>query len=153
MTKQDILDKLTNKLREQQSTMILAAKKTHEAATGEESKQESKYDTRGLEASYLAGAQAEQSKKLSESLIVFEALKPKNFKLTDPISMGALIETEASGEINYYLLTPCAGGLSIDYELSTLTTLSPDAPLYKKLIDCHVGDLLEEEDMIILDLK
>ena len=73
MTKQEAIEQFTAKLRQQLSSMMEAAKNTHEAATGQESKQEGKYDTRGLEASYLAGAQAQQTEKLTESLHIFES--------------------------------------------------------------------------------
>lgn len=153
MDKQTILLHLTAQLRQQLDSMLDAAKNTHAAATGEEAKQEGKYDTRGLEASYLADAQAEQCRGLAESLRIFESLQLAPIPPGDPVAQGALVETECDGELSYYLLTPCAGGLSMDYEAGDLTTLSPEAPLYQKILGCYTGDMIEGSDTLILDIN
>ncbi len=132
--------------------MMNAAKATHEAATGDQAKAEGKYDTRGLEASYLADAQAGQCQKLAHSVHVFESLQLDDHHAGSAIADGALVETEREGQFHYYLLTPCAGGVSMDYEGYELTTLSPDAPLYQKLLGRHVGDRLEQPELMILDV-
>lgn len=153
MPKQNALTLLTAKLRAQLKTMQEAAKSTHEASTGESAKQEGKYDTRGLEASYLADAQAEQTLKLMESVRVFETLELEPLPLDSPVEPGALVEVESQGNIHYYLLTPCAGGISVDYDAGELTTLSPEAPLYQELLGCHAGDFVESADMILLEIN
>ena len=153
MTKQDLLEKFTCQLRQHLATMTEAAKNTHAASTGEEAKQEGKYDTRGLEASYLADAQAEQTQLLTTSLRLFESLQLENLPPDSKISPGALVETENNGEINHYLLTPCAGGMSMAYEAGELTTLSPDAPLYQKLLGLRCGDLTEDSAIMVLDIQ
>ena len=153
INKQEILDVFSAQLRQQLATMRDAAKNTHEASTGEEAKQEGKYDTRGLEASYLADAQAEQVQLLSESLRILEALHLTPLPESSPVVSGAIVETESEGEINYFLLLPCAGGLTIDYEAGELTTLSPDAPLHQALLGKETGDIIEENNMIILDIQ
>lgn len=151
MTKQELLKCFTDKLRQQLATMTEAAKNTHKAATGEESKQEGKYDTRGLEASYLAEAQAQQTQLLTESLHLFETIIIDDSQAGEPIAPGTLVETECAGLISYYLLTPCAGGMSLEYDGAELTTLSPDAPLYQKLLGLKPGTLIESIDTVVLD--
>ncbi|MBK1830310.1 hypothetical protein JIN77_06215 [Verrucomicrobiaceae bacterium R5-34] len=151
--KQKLVRQITARLKQQLHTMNEAAKASTEASTGDEGKAEGKYDTRALEASYLAGAQAEQSKALAHSLHVFENLELDDFSPGDPIGPGALVETELDGEISYYLLTPCAGGISIDYELGELTTLSPEAPLYQNLLERSTGDILDDSGMMILEIS
>jgi len=133
--------------------MRAAAQNAHEASTGGEAKQESKYDTRGLEASYLADAQAEQTQQLAESLQILESLHLDDLPADSAVVSGAIVETESNGELGYYLLIPCAGGLSMDYEASELTTLSPDAPLHQLLLGNHVGDIIKENDIVILDIQ
>lgn len=150
MDKDQILRHLTEQLQRQLASMRKAARRTHEAATGPEAKQEGKYDTRGLEASYLAEAQAEQSQQMAESLHILANIDLKDIPPGEPITSGALVETESQGDFHYYLLIPCAGGLSMPYEGSELTTLSPDSPLYQKLIGCHVGDMIS--DTLVLDV-
>src|SRR6478609_990004 len=56
--KRALVDALLAKLEEELATMRRAAKDARDAATHEEAKPENDKDTRALEASYLAGAQA-----------------------------------------------------------------------------------------------
>ncbi|BDS08885.1 hypothetical protein NT6N_39250 [Oceaniferula spumae] len=151
--KQELVQRIAARLKQQLLTMTEAAKASNAASTGDEGKAEGKYDTRALEASYLAGAQAEQSKTIARSLHVFENLELEEFSSDAEIGPGALVETELDGEISYYLLTPCAGGISFEYELGELTTLSPEAPLYQKLLGCETGDILEDSGMMILEIR
>lgn len=153
MTKPEIVSQLIACLDRQHATMAEAAKATHEASTGDEAKAEGKYDTRGLEASYLADAQAEQCRKLAHSLHVFKSLILEDFPPDSTAGPGALVETELNGTISYYLLTPCAGGVSIDYQGCGLTTLSPESPLYQSLLGKQCGDMIESSGMMILEIR
>src|SRR6185312_1477108 len=74
-----------------------SARATHEAATHEESKPENEYDTRGLEAAYLAGAQAKRAGEIDEVLALFKNMSFKAFQPKDPIQAGALLEVELDG--------------------------------------------------------
>jgi hypothetical protein len=152
MSKQEIARQITEHLKLQLATMQEAARATHEASTGDEAKAEGKYDTRGLEASYLADAQAGQCQKLAHSVHIFESLKLDDHPAGTAIGPGALVETEHDGLFHYYLLTPCAGGISLEYEGYDLTTLSPDAPLYQTLLDRNIGDRLDTPPLMILDV-
>lgn len=151
--KDQFVMQITARLRQQLDTMTEAAKATHAAATGDDGKQESKYDTRALEASYLAGAQAEQSQALAQALHIFEQLELDDFAPDAIIAPGALVETELNGAISYYLLTPCAGGITIPYEAGEITTLSPEAPLFKNLVGLQAGDIIEHNGMMILEIS
>ncbi|MBT8036950.1 MAG: hypothetical protein KJO21_05350 [Verrucomicrobiae bacterium] len=152
MSKKEIVRQIAAHLNQQLATMKEAAKATHEASTGDEAKAEGKYDTRGLEASYLADAQAEQCQKLERSVHVFESLILADHPSGGSIGPGDLVETEHEGIFHYYLLTPCAGGISIEYEGYDLTTVSPEAPLYQDLLDRQVGDKLDHPPLLILDV-
>ena len=153
MSKQHIVQQLTEHIEAQLKTMTEAAKASHDASTGEEAKAESKYDTRGLEASYLAEAQAEQCRKLEHSLRIFKSLEYDNLPAGSAIEPSALVETELNGTIAYYLLTPCAGGITIEHEGFDLTTLSPEAPLYQSLLGHQIGEKLDQPPMLILDVQ
>lgn len=151
--KDQLVRQITARLRQQLDTMTEAAKATHAASTGDEGKQEGKYDTRALEASYLAGAQAEQTQALARALHVFEQLELEDFAPDDAIAPGALVETELDGTISYFLLTPCAGGIGITHEAGELTTLSPEAPLYQGLLGLQVGEFIGDTGMMILEVS
>ena len=58
MKKAQLLKQIVASLSESLGVLEKAARASHAEATHESSKAESKYDTRGLEAAYLAGGQA-----------------------------------------------------------------------------------------------
>ncbi len=157
MNKSAIVEALLVELRARYRRAQSALAAATEAATGDDSKAEGKYDTRGLEASYLAAGQAEQADTLARDLEKFEALSLPDFDPDDPIARGALVEVESEGALLYYLLAPCAGGLSCPIEASdgtasSVTVLAPDSPLREKLIGRLVGDLLSDSGLMILEL-
>lgn len=152
MDKDALLRHVLDRLSRQLETMRNAARRSHDAATGSESKAEGKYDTRGLEASYLAGAQADQCGKIAEAI---HALRGFTAEATDPASpaqAGSVVEVETRGEISHYFLLPCGGGLSISAEGIEITTLSPETPLYQALLHSRQGDLIEPRDLLVLDV-
>src|ERR1700722_18073414 len=75
-----------------------AARASHAEATHESSKAESKYDTRGLEAAYLAGGQARQARDILDSIKLYETLTMTDFTADQPIDLTALIELDTDGK-------------------------------------------------------
>ena len=120
-----------------------AAQEAHAAATDPGSKAESKYDTRNLEASYLAAGQSRQVAELAESVRIFESLSVPDFQPDDAIDAGALVETALHGETTFFLLVPAAGGLDIACDGKEVTLLTPDSALYRKLLGTSRGESLE----------
>lgn len=124
-----------------------------EAATGEDTKAESKYDTRGLEASYLAAGQAEQADELARAVAQLEAAEFPDYDFDDLIGPGALIEAERDGELVYFLLAPAGGGIVLHGEGGeTVTVLGPSAPLRTKLLGQTSGTILAEDNLAILEV-
>ncbi|MGB0992267.1 MAG: hypothetical protein ACPG32_07330 [Akkermansiaceae bacterium] len=152
MDKLEILSRIADRLKEQLATLTKAAKETHDASTGDESKSEGKYDTRGLEASYLAEAQAEQSSHTAAALRAIETFTPEPHADGAPITLGSLVETESDGAIEHFYLLPSAGGIVITHQGDEITTLSPESPLYQEMIDQAPGTLMETSDRMILDV-
>src|SRR3954467_14708012 len=83
-----------------------AALAAHEAATHSESKAEDQYDTRGLEASYLAGAQSKRAAQWEEVLSIFRHIDLKDFGPATPIASTAIVELESDEKKSYYFLMP-----------------------------------------------
>src|SRR3954467_10272478 len=91
-----------------------AALAAHEAAVHAESKAEDQYDTRGLEASYLAGAQSKRALELEELMALFRHIDILAFGPTTPIAATALVEARSEETVFYYLVMPKGGGLSAE---------------------------------------
>ena len=151
--KAEILEKIRLELRAQLDRLAKAALEAHAAATDPGSKAESKYDTRNLEASYLASGQAKQVEDLAEAVRIFEGLALDNFGMEDAIDAGALVEVEIGDEPQFFLLVPAAGGVVIPHDGMDLTLLTPESGLYRKLLGKKVGDSLEEPPLVVTEIS
>ena len=134
-----LFENIREELRAQLMRLTQAAQEAHAAATDAGSKAESKYDTRNLEASYLASGQAKQVDDLAESLRLFEAFDVAAIESGDRIVMGSLVGMSSG---NWFLLAPSAGGLEIECEGRDVTVLTPASPLYQKLLGKRQGEIL-----------
>ena len=132
-------------LEEELLTIKAAAKATHEAATHEESKPENEYDTRGLEASYLAGAQAKRAGEIDEVLSLFKTADIKNFSKSDPISATALVEIELNNKNSFVFVMPKGGGVSLKFEGRPVQVITPQSVLGGALLGLKAGDLADIE--------
>src|SRR5437867_12022384 len=116
MNKTLLLEQVIASLKENLKVLERAARASHVEATHESSKAENKYDTRGLEAAYLASGQARQAREILESIKVYGSLQVKEFGATDPIDLSAVAELETAGAIETYFIGPRSGGLEADYQ-------------------------------------
>jgi len=140
-----LLEKALNQLQEKKDLLLAAALEAKEASTHEESKAENKYDTRGLEASYLASGQAKMVKQLSEDIFNLKKVKPNNFTKDMPISMTALVHIFSEESRRWFFLIP-ASGIQIETESEKIQTLSINSPMGQLLIGAREGDSFELND-------
>jgi hypothetical protein len=140
MNKKTLFQKVIDRLEKDREAMISAARATYEAATHEESEAEDQYDTRGLEASYLAGAQAQRVADLEQLILQYRFLTIEDLKETDPIRATALVELESSGKTLYCFLLPKGGGLHIEHEGHTVQIITPQSPLGEALLGRTAGE-------------
>jgi hypothetical protein len=148
-----LLDRIREHLDLRLERLTQAARDAHAAATDPGSKAEGKYDTRSLEASYLASGQAKQVEDAADAVGLFASLSLPDFEMDDPIDAGALVEIDLEGEISHYLLVPAAGGVSIEDEGREITLLTPASALYRKLLERKVGDSIEDPDGLITEVS
>jgi hypothetical protein len=145
MTKKEIIRIFTIQLQEEIEALISAAKATYEDATHEESKPENQYDTRAIEASYLAGAQAKRVGQIREILGQFQNLKFKTFTAADPLESTALVKVAIDGKINTLLLMPQGGGFTLRLEDKVIQIITPGSFLGEAIFGLKVGDEAEYE--------
>ena len=145
VNKDTVLDLILAQLAEELELYRRAARSAHSEATDPHSKAENKYDTRGLEASYLARGQARQVAELEQSLHEFRALLGRNFIATAPIDVGALVELLAGKERSFYFIGPRAGGTEVEHEGHEITVMTPQSPLGSQLLGHKAGEKLKLE--------
>jgi transcription elongation GreA/GreB family factor len=141
LNKRAIIRKIIAKLVGELEIYFRAAQFSRAEATHESSKAESKYDTRGLEASYLARGQSKQAAELEAAIAEFEKLPLKKFGADDPIDLGALVELEHGGEKTFYFIGPRAGGTEVLHDKKEILVITPQSPLGDRLMGKKPGEL------------
>lgn len=142
MNKRTLLKAILAALQAELQTYVRAAKSARAEATDEQSRAENKYDTRGLEASYLAAGQARQVIELEAAIAAFEALPVRKFEPGEAISLGALVELEQNGERMCYFIGPSAGGTEARCGKQEVLVITPQSPLGGQLQGHKQGDWL-----------
>jgi transcription elongation GreA/GreB family factor len=142
MNKRALVSKIIARLEAELAAIKNAALATHEEATHEENKAEDKYDTRGLEASYLAHGQSKAAEEAAQALAQFQVLPLRDFTAGEPIGLGALVTLEGQDKPALYLVGPRAGGTEIEQEGQTVMVITPQSPLGRQLMGRQQGDIL-----------
>jgi transcription elongation GreA/GreB family factor len=143
MNKRALIKKIIAHLVGELDVYIKAAHAAHAEATHEQSKAENKYDTRGLEASYLAHGQSRQAAEIEAAIEDFQKLQVRSWLANEPIELGALVELEDTvGERSLYLVAPRAGGTEVTLQKREILVITPQSPLGRQLIGRKQGEKL-----------
>jgi hypothetical protein len=152
VNKKEVVAEILSRLEHELNVITISAKAAHEAATHEESRAEDSHDTRGLESSYLAGAQAQRAAELQLQILIYKFLEVKNFSSRDLIAPTAVVEIESVGPISKkatYFIAPGGGGLAAGMKIQNgsvqLQVLTPVSPLGEELVGRKAGDTVEIE--------
>lgn len=141
MNKEIILHLIIDALQRDLSALQKAVKLAHDSATHGESKAENKYDTRGLEASYLAHGQAQRAAEIAISLTSYQRLEGALVGKNDSVAVNSLVRLlDGDGESRWLWLGAEAGGLKVSYGADDVTVVTPHSPLGKALLGKRTGD-------------
>lgn len=143
MNKRALIQKIIAQLTEGLALYYNAARASRAEATHEQNKAENKYDTRGLEASYLARGQSRQAAETEKDIQQFERLVVKEFGPKDPIDLGAFVELEGKDGKSYYFLGPRAGGTEVVHEDKEVLVITPQSPLGQQMFEKKMGDTVK----------
>lgn len=140
MNRTALISALLNHLRSELAASLQAARATAAAATDADSKAENKYDTRNLEASYLARGQGFRVAELQKAVSAFEDLEVHPPVVGKTVRPGSVVKLQTPTEVLFYLLGPAAGGTGIMHEDQEILVTTPASPLGEKLMGCKAGD-------------
>ena len=140
MNKRALIKKIVVRLTEELQVYFRAAQFSRAEATHESNKPENKYDTRGLEASYLARGQSKQAAELEAAIAEFAKLGVRKFADGDAIAVGALVELEHGGESSIYFIGQRAGGTEVLHDRKEILVITPQSPLGEQLMGKKSGD-------------
>ncbi len=139
MNKSLLLKQIVAALGESLELLERAARASHSEATHESSRAESKYDTRGLEAAYLAGGQARQAREIMESMKLYSSLATRDFAAGELIDLTAVVKLETDGAPFLYFIGPKSGGVEVNYKGDEITVITPQSPLGQNLVGKKTG--------------
>ena len=143
MNKRALIKKIVAQLEAELALLTKAARAAHAEATHESSKAENKYDTRGLEASYLARGQSKLAAEAVQAIEEFNALAVRAFGSADAIQIGALVELASQTERAVYFIGPRAGGTEVVQDKREVLVITPQSPLGRQLMGRKVGEKLK----------
>ncbi len=134
---QQVISRLEDDLQQAQQAALTA----YEAATHEENIAENKYDTLGLEASYLATGQALRAAAIRQTLASWKQLVIRAFDPQLGIQLGALIELSDDADRRQCLfLGPDGAAMKLQHDGRTVQVIGPQAPLGQSLLGKQIGD-------------
>ncbi|MGO3344179.1 MAG: hypothetical protein ACTIM4_08645 [Marinomonas sp.] len=122
-----------------------SAQQAYDAATSEESVAENKYDTFGLEASYLAHGQSQRVLECEKDYLSFLNHDAMMFTEDDEVKTGALVSVvELNAPVDdakWFYLSACAGGLNVDITGGkSVFLVTASSPVGLSLIGQMAGD-------------
>lgn len=162
--KSELVRAICAALAEKERLTTQQADAAHRAATHEESVPENDKDTRALESSYLAGAQAARARELKgiQNALAFVPLR--DFKPDDEIGLTALVTVSGAvsgatsaargAKQTAYFLMPHGGGIKVRMGADEITVVTPEAMLGQALVGLCIGDTLTVggRDYEVIDL-
>ena len=143
VNKTAIRDAILAQLRAELALQAGAAQMARDEAISEESRAESKYDTHGQEAAYLAEGQAKLAGEIETSLALYAGLPLPAFAPDSVIALGAVIELATRSRSSWYFLGPRAGGLELCVAGRDILVLTPQSPLGRQFLGKRVGDTVQ----------
>lgn len=144
MKKSALLKAIIARLDAELALSLHAARTAAAGATDEQNKAENKYDTRGLELSYLAAGQGRKIAEAEATLEQFRTLALRDFGPLDPIDLSALITLESGKKTAeaqpLYFLAPRGGGTEVRHAGRDVLVITPQSPLGQQLLGRRAGD-------------
>lgn len=145
MSKKSLIDSLLAGARADLAAAESAAQAASSGAQSESMKSDGKYDTRGIEAGYLAGAQLKRVEELKLEVQMLEELPVKNYQADDVVGVGALVDLDINGTVRSYFIATTAGGTILKINDKAVLVISVFSPIGDAVMGLSVGDEFELE--------
>jgi len=150
LDKATLLSRIVSALELDAEVLRRAAQAAYEAATAEENIAENKYDTLGLEASYLATGQARRTAEIRQALLTYQQLLLREYDPVRGVQVSNLVTLEdEDGGQRVLFLGPEAAGLKIGEGDERVTVITPRSPLGQQLVGKKVEDEVRLGDQLL----
>lgn len=145
MLKQKIKDKLLTKAQADLAAALDVSEAANDYKVADDMKQEGKYDTRAIEAGYLAGAQAKRVEELKLEVQMIEELPVRDFESGEAVSVGALVELSFNETNQLYFISSTAGGTMFNIDGKPVLVISVFSPIGAAVVNLEAGESFELE--------
>lgn len=142
--KKKIVDALIEKLNTELIEVEGAAKSTKDLATADDLKSEGKYDTRAIEASYLASAQNKRVEEIKLDIQMLEDLAI-TIEPASKMQLGSLGLIACNGQERFYFLSTTSGGSMLMIDNHPILVISVFSPIGDAALGHGAGDSFEVE--------
>lgn len=142
--KKKIVEALIEKLNAELKEVEGAAKSARDLATQDDLKSEGKYDTRAIEASYLAGAQSKRVEEIKLDIQMLEDLEI-HIAPTSKLQLGSLGLIRCNGQERFYFLSSTSGGSMLMIEDHPILVISVFSPIGDAALGLGEGESFEVE--------
>ncbi|MFT4704848.1 MAG: hypothetical protein ACI81R_002556 [Bradymonadia bacterium] len=142
-----VIQAIRTSLRETAEVAKAQGRAAQDEATNDETKQESKYDTRAIEAAYLAQAQGGRLAETERALGIFEQLSSDGSR--DRVDGPCYCELLTEEGVRHYFIGPVAGGLKVEVAGERVLVITPASPLGKSLLGCEPDDELASGALLV----
>lgn len=141
MNKTELLARIVERLGIDLEVAQRAAQTAYEAATAEENIAENKYDTLGLEASYLATGQARRMEEIRQARVAYQQLQMRDYDPEAGVQVSNLVLLADEHDRQQRLfLGPEAAGLKLGEGDAQVTVITPRSPLGQSLMGKFEAD-------------
>ncbi len=137
--KNELINRLETELKEIES----AAHSSREYANQDDIKSEGKYDTRAIEASYMAQAQEVRVEELKQDLSMIKEIEVEH--RSSHIELGSLTLLEQNGRDVWYFISSALGGTMLNIDDYLILVISVFSPVGSEALNLEVGDTFEVE--------
>lgn len=142
--KKKIVDTLIEKLNTELIEVESAAKSSKDLATADDLKSEGKYDTRAIEASYLASAQNKRVEEIKLDIQMLEDLALTIVPATK-MQLGSLGLITCNGQERLYFLSTTSGGSMLMIDNNPILVISVFSPIGDAALGQSAGETFEVE--------
>jgi transcription elongation GreA/GreB family factor len=138
--KEKVLGQLRNNLQNELSLARQSYESSSAYKSQDDMKQEGKYDTRAIEAGYLAGAQKKRIDEIEQELGMLDEIDLKLTNEVNDVITGSLVLLEHNGIEKHYFLSPTGGGKLLTIEGEPVLVISVFSPLGQELVGAKINE-------------
>lgn len=155
--KSRIIGAFVAKFESEIESLAASVKAAHEAATHEESKAEDAHDTRGVEASYLAGAQNARIDALKAVVVEYKTLLAATRTATKSgatVAAGVLVRIQPLADADSgkpkgapieAFVAVHGGGTTVEVDGCSIAVFTPGSPIGEAILGGAAGEIVEIE--------